>query len=94
MTPIKTRISHFVIIAALAAPITLTGCSFLKNTGRTINDAASILCNLFATEHPEEIQGLTPAEWCAVHDNIAPFIDEALRAKQSAGTMAVSRESE
>lgn len=32
----------------------------------------------------EEALGVSPAEYCAIHDNLRPFIDEALRAKNAA----------
>ena len=58
---------------------------------RTINDAATTLCNLFGQEHPEQLAGVSAADFCSVKENLDPFIDAALAAKQTAGVMAVSR---
>lgn len=63
---------------------TVVACGTLKDIGRTVNDAATILCELVATDNKDQLDGLSPAEWCAIQKNIAPFIDEILSAKQSA----------
>lgn len=63
----------------------LGGCSVFKAAGRTINDAGAILCNLFATNaDPAVLDGLTPEVWCGIHENLKPFIDEALAAQKAA----------
>jgi len=62
-----------------------SGCGTFKNVANTINDAATILCNLFAAEQSEDALGMSPQDWCAVHENLAPFIDEATKAKRQAG---------
>jgi predicted small secreted protein len=67
------------------------GCNTLKDIGRTINDAASIMCELFALEQGEEALGMSAGEWCNVHDNLKPFIDEALAAQRAAGAMSMGR---
>jgi hypothetical protein len=67
------------------------GCSFLKDAGRTIHDAATILCRLFAEENQKELAGITPQQFCAAEENLRPFIDEALKAKQTAGGTALSQ---
>ncbi len=58
---------------------------------RTINDAATTLCHLFAAEHEDQLGGMTATDFCSVKENLDPFIDAALSAKQTAGAMAVSR---
>lgn len=84
-----------IYIAASVGLVALSGCGTLKQTGRTINDAASILCNLFAVEaaetEPEMLGGMNAGDYCAIHDNLKPFIDEALSAKQAAGRTSLSR---
>ena len=65
---------------------TLVGCGLLRDIGRTANDAAIILCEVFAEERTEkELDGLSPQDWCAIHKNLDPFIREVLIAKQNAG---------
>ena len=69
------------IIAYLLIAL-IVGCAALKQVGRTANDAAKILCELTASEQPEELDKLTPEEWCSIHKNLSPFLDEILSAKQ------------
>lgn len=94
------RIGVALLIASVVitvGPISLiAGCGTLKDTGRTLNDAAGILCNLFAVEasetDSEALGGMTAGDYCAIHDNLRPFIDEALSAKQAAGRVSLSRQ--
>lgn len=71
------------------------GCAALKTIVRTIDDIAEDACVLFATqnagEHTERLQGLSPAEFCDIKENLDPFIEHITRAQQTAGGMAVSR---
>lgn len=63
----------------------LTSCTAVKNVVRTIDDVASDLCLLTATEvPPEQLQGFNPKEWCQVKEHLQPFIDEALSAQRAA----------
>ena len=90
------KIFAFLLVGVMAiTTASNVGCGMLKQTGRTINDAASILCTLFAVEaaetDPEMLGGMNAADYCAIHDNLQPFIDEALSAKQAAGRISLSR---
>jgi len=82
-----TTIRSFLAAAMIA---TVVGCATFSAIGKTVNDAGAILCNLYAAEveetSPEQLQGMDAAAWCAVHENLKPFIDEALAAKQSVAT--------
>jgi len=73
------------VAAVLFLVITFVpGCATFKAVGKTVSDAGAILCNLYAVDaEPAQLQGLDPAAWCEIHDNLKPFIDEALAAKQS-----------
>lgn len=62
----------------------VASCGLLKDIGRTANDAAMILCELVAAEKQQELQGLSPQQWCAIHDNLQPFLDEVLSAQKAA----------
>ena len=63
----------------------LTGCAALKSNIKTIDDIASDLCMFAASEQPQEqLNGLSPADFCAVKKYLQPFIDEALAAKMAA----------
>lgn len=85
-----------VLLVGVAAITTMDlGCGTLKDIGRTVNDAASILCNVFAVEmqdaDPDLLGSLSPADYCAIQDNLSPFIDQALAAKNAAGQLSVAR---
>lgn len=74
---------HKKTIAILSA-VVFVGCASWKAVGKTADDAAAILCNLYAVEN-EDALGLGPADFCAIKENLQPFIDQALAAKREAG---------
>lgn len=80
--------------ATLLTAFLLTGCAAIKNHARTVNDIASDLCMLVATENAEQLAGLTPRQWCQIHENLQPFIDEVLAAKRSSETKVGLQEKE
>lgn len=80
MKAITLIIGQLLIISTLV----IASCGLLKDIGRTANDAAMILCELVAAEKPEELHGLSPQQWCAIHDNLQPFLDEVLSAQKAA----------
>ena len=69
------------------AALLCCSCGTLRDVGRTVNDIAHVACELFAVEHEAEL-GLSPAEWCAIHENVAPYIDSILAADRMAATKA------
>lgn len=71
-----THIIAYILIGVIV------GCAALKEVGRTANDAARILCELIAAEQTEQLDGLSPDEWCEIQKNLDPFIDEILSAKK------------
>ena len=72
--------------AIALAIILISSCAWFKDAARTANDAARVVCELWATDnHVEARLKLTPADFCAVHDNLQPFLDAVLAAKQTAG---------
>lgn len=84
------KIVVLLFLGAAFAPSAISGCATFSAIGKTVSDAGAILCNLYAVEveatSPEQLQGMSAAVWCAVHENLKPFIDEALAAKQSVAT--------
>ena len=83
------------ILGGLLCVSAWAGCGTLKQVGRTINDAATVLCELYAVDaNPEQLNGLTPSDYCAIHDHLEPFIEEALAAKQAAAMKLQQREAE
>lgn len=81
MKAITLIIGQLLIIATL---VIVASCGLLKDVGRTANDAAAILCELVAAEKQQELQGLSPQQWCAIHENLRPFLDEVLSAQKAA----------
>jgi hypothetical protein len=80
------------ITRALVLVLLLTGCSVFKKTLHTAADAARILCELWATdEGGQDKLGMTPADFCAIADNVRPFIDAALAAQRNAGSAVGAR---
>ena len=76
------------LLATLLSTTLLGGCAHL----RTLNDAASVLCELFATDQGEAL-GMSPVEWCSVKENLDPFLDEILAAQRNATAMSLNRTS-
>jgi hypothetical protein len=73
-----------IIVAALA-----TGCGVMKQIGRTIQDVAQALCLVTASEQSEDaLGGMTAEDWCAIEENLRPFVDAALMAQQDAAGKA------
>lgn len=72
-------------VTAIAAALAIAACATVKHVARTINDAADIACELFAADHPEALQSLTPEQWCDIHEHLDPFIEEILQAQREAG---------
>lgn len=77
----KLMVGVVVIYFALTIAF-LSGCSIFKAAGRTINDAAMILCEIVVTDQIDQLSGMSPKEWCAIHRNLEPFIDEVLTARK------------
>lgn len=75
----------------LLASSLLSGCAAVKQHARTVNELAEDLCMLVATENADQLAGLTPTQWCALHENLQPFIDEILSAKAAAEPKAELR---
>jgi hypothetical protein len=80
---------QYILVLVLLA---MSGCSMFKTITRTISDVAGDVCVMFAMDNTEQLAGMSPAEWCDIHENLAPFIEQITAAQQTAGSMAVSRE--
>ena len=75
------------IVADMALIVVLaTGgsCAWFKGAVHTAADAARVLCELWAQDNESQLK-LSPSDFCAVAENIQPFIDAALAAKRDAG---------
>jgi len=70
----KKLIALSVLLASISA------CATGKQVARTANDAARIACEVMFGE--EELpQGMSVEQFCAVHENVQPFLDQILAAK-------------
>jgi len=77
-----------VAIILLIVSLSVSSCAGFKNVVRNINDAAVVLCNLFAAEQSEKsLQGLSPKDFCAIPENIAPFLRQAQAMETSQETL-------
>jgi len=65
----------FAVTVILCIFILAVSCAQFKKAVRTINDVAGDLCLIFGEENPEELDGLSPKEWCAIQKNLTPFVD-------------------
>ena len=76
----------FKIFTVLALAFLIGGaCATVKKVVRTVNDLATDLCWIVAEENTDELGGLTPAAWCAIKENLDPFINQILEAQRLAG---------
>ena len=67
----------------------IIGCAAAMPIIRTIVDIATLLCENAASEKPIAVlQGKTPQQWCKIQTNLQPFIDDLLKAKQTASEKA------
>ena len=73
------------LLATLLLTTLLGGCAHL----RTLNDAATVVCELFAVDH-EEAFGMSPSDWCSVKENLDPFLDEILAAQRNATALSLN----
>lgn len=73
-----------IVITVIACGL-FAGCAFIRAGAKTINDIASVLCEVVAVEQtPQDLDGMSAAEWCAVKKNLDPFLNVVLAAKQEA----------
>ena len=70
-----------IIVLVLVASLAVAGCAAFKKVARTANSVATDLCWIFASDHPDELGGLAPASWCAIKENLDPFIEYILKAQ-------------
>ena len=76
-------------IALLVLCFALSACALIKPIARTSNDVAGTLCEIVAAEQePEALGGMSVEDWCAIHDNVDPFLDIVLSAKAEAAEKA------
>lgn len=68
---------------AIVLVLLVTGCAATKAVVRSVNDIARQLCELTAAESGDKL-GMTPEEWCAVRENLDPFIREVTSAQSAA----------
>lgn len=65
------------------------GCAAIKPVLRTVEDIATSLCESVAAKHTDRLQALSPADWCAIHSHLEPFIDAVLSVQRAAGLAQV-----
>ena len=75
-----------ILAILIALTLAVGGCAAFKKVVRSVNHIATDLCWIFAEEHPDQLGGLLPSDWCSVKENIDPFIDYVLKASQDGAT--------
>lgn len=70
--------------------ILLSSCALFQKVLHTAEDAAEVLCQLWAKDQGPQLR-LSPEDFCAIADNVRPFVDQALAAKQAAGVTVGAR---
>ena len=53
----------------------LPQCGAVKNVIHTSNDWVALACAAYIQGNTDQLRGLTPEQWCAIHENVAPLID-------------------
>lgn len=76
------------LLPVLVLSVALPSCGMFesitpKSVTKTVNDAALVLCELFGSENPEVLAGLSVSDYCGAHENLQPFIREIVAAKAS-----------
>lgn len=81
----KFKLLAAVLILTLVT--TLVGCRLIKPIARTANDIGLKACkDTFGASDVELPKGMSLEEFCAIHENVQPFIDNILAAKRTVGT--------
>ncbi len=89
----RTALALAIVFAVVGLSSAVQSCAAVKKIVRTANDAAEILCELFAVENSEALGGIDPIAWCSVRDNLDPFLDEILAAQRNAAALSLNRTS-
>jgi len=74
---VNKKIAALILVALLS----VAGCAAFKKVARTANSVATDLCWIFAADHQDELGGIAPAAWCAIKENLDPFIEYILKAQ-------------
>lgn len=75
---------RIIVVAAIAV-----SCAAVKPVLRTVSDAAAILCETaFGVDDAAERAGISVREYCAIHKNVKPFLDEAMKAQRAGAQRA------
>jgi hypothetical protein len=81
---------HIAVLLAVVLVFSCAGCAHAGRIVRSIDVIARDLCEIWGTEQGAKL-GMSPAAFCAVKENAAPFVDAALAAKHAAGATAGAR---
>ncbi len=81
MTNLKWVLVSMCLVVAACTP---QEAKDVRSVAKTVNDAARIACEVAFGERPPPA-GLSIKEICATHQQLAPFIDAILAARQEVG---------
>lgn len=73
-------------LLALLVLLSVVSCGFGKAV-RSVVDVAADACELWAEkQQPATLQKLSPADFCAVADNVRPYVDQILAVQRYGAT--------
>lgn len=76
------RLASIIIVAMVMT----CGCAAVKKVLKPANEVANALCELVAADYTKDQRdGMSVYEWCAIKENVEPFIDYILSAPQKVG---------
>ena len=77
------------IALCLASALCLSGCGAVRLVGRSLNAIATALCETVAADqYGQELDGMSPEEWCSIKSNLDPFLSVLLAAQRDAAAKA------
>ena len=88
----RIAVAFFFALSFTAGAAHLAACASIKKGARTARDIANEACAVFAEARETEL-GMSAEKWCALHANLAPFIDFILSTEQKAGLRRAPDES-
>jgi hypothetical protein len=70
-----------IIVINIFVLLFMISCSQFLSTIHTLAQAATLACQAFAQNQSKDFLGMSPEAWCAIDENVAPFLDHLLQAE-------------
>ena len=72
------------LLAVTLFTVVLVNCGVIGPVVKTVRNVADVLCEVVAQDNVDELDGMTPEEWCSIKENVDPFLDIVAVAKSNA----------